>query len=49
MEFLVHHFGIGFLYLAASAILLGVLAGFLKHGGMIYELVCSFLRAVCGA
>ncbi len=49
MEFLSEHFGVGFLYLAAGGILIGMLAGLLRHGGLIYRLVSSFLLMICGA
>lgn len=49
MEFIMEHFGIGFLYLLAGSAMSAVLAVFLKQGGVIYEQVILFFRGICGA
>lgn len=48
MEEVLGWFGEGGVHLLAGALLLAVVAAFLRDGGLIYEAVYSFMTSICG-
>ena len=48
MEEILEHFGTGILSGVAGILLFLIFVGWLKSGGMIYELVLLFMQSICG-
>lgn len=48
MEQIMEHFGLGFLYMAAGAVVAGLIAVSMKDGGILYMAVAAYIQGICG-
>lgn len=49
MDYVIEHFGVGFLQMISGAILTAMFFALLHHGGSISNIVAVFMGTICGA